>query len=373
MEYRLLLHGNEKLSALGLGLGNIHLASDEEIEETLNYAISQGINFFDLCGGRIGVYEAFGKAVSGRRQKVYTQMHFGAVYEKDVYGFSRKLGLIKYSFDKVLRAADMDYADFGYIHCIDEDADFESIMKDGLFDYVCDLKKQGVVRHIGFSTHTPAIARRFLETGMIDLFMFSINPAYDYSQGTYGYGSVDDRAELYREAERLGVGITVMKPFAGGQLLDEQRSPLNIALSRYQCIQYALDRPAVLSCLPGVGSVQDVKDILGFYDAPAEQRDYSILGKATPSEAMGRCVYCNHCAPCPKGIDIGLVNKYYDLAKVGDKMAASHYKQLSVRADSCIQCGHCERRCPFHVKQMGRMKEIQQYFNMLNTAGGEVS
>lgn len=362
MEYRTLPHGDEKLSTIGLGLGNIHLASDEEIEETLNYAISQGINFFDLCGGRVGVYEAFGKAVFGRRENVHTQMHFGAVYENDVYGFSRKLDLIKYSFDKVLVASDMDYTDFGYIHCIDEDADFENIMKGGLFDYVCNLKKQGVVRHIGFSTHTPAMARRFLETGMIDLFMFSINPAYDYSQGEYGYGSAGDRAELYREAERLGVGITVMKPFAGGQLLDEQRSPLNIALSRYQCIQYALDRPAVLSCLPGVGSVQDVKDILRFYDASAEQRDYSILGKATPSEAMGRCVYCNHCAPCPKGIDIGLVNKYYDLAKVGDGMAAGHYGQLSVHADACVQCGHCERRCPFHVKQMGRMKEIRQYF-----------
>lgn len=362
MEYRKLPHGEEQLSTIGLGLGNIHVATDYEVEETLDYAIGQGVNFFDLCGGRIGVYEAFGRVSSGRREKLHTQMYFGAVYEKDVYGFSRKLDLIKHSFEKVLRAADTDYTDFGYIHCIDEEADFESIMKDGLFDYVCGLKEQGVVRHIGFSTHTPAMARRFLETGIIDLFMFSINPAYDYSQGTYGYGSADDRAELYREAERLGVGITVMKPFAGGQLLDKQRSPLNIALNRYQCIQYALDRPAVLSCLPGVGSVQDVKDILGFYDATAEQKDYSVLGTATPAEAMGRCVYCNHCAPCPKGIDIGLVNKYYDLAKAGDGLAKSHYEKLSVHADACVQCRHCERRCPFHVKQMSRIKEIQQYF-----------
>lgn len=82
MEYRSLPHGNEKLSTIGLGLGNIHLSSDEEIEKTLNYAISQGVNFFDLCGGRIGVYEAFGKAVSGRREKIYTQMHFGVLQIK---------------------------------------------------------------------------------------------------------------------------------------------------------------------------------------------------------------------------------------------------------------------------------------------------
>lgn len=362
MEYRKLPHGNEQLSTIGLGLGNIHLASDDEIEKTLDYAIEQGVNFFDLCGGRVGVYEAFGRAATGRRDKLYTQMHFGAVYEKDTYGFSRKLDLIKYSFDKVLRAANMDYTDFGYVHCIDEDADFETIMRSGLFDYMRELKQQGVIRHIGFSTHTPAMAHRFLDTGEIDLFMFSINPAYDYSKGEYGKGAAEERAELYARAAGMGVGITVMKPFAGGQLLDKRRSPLNLALNRYQCIQYALDRPAVLACLPGVGSVQDVKDILGFYDAAVEERDYSVLSMAAPANAMGRCVYCNHCAPCPKGIDIGLVNKYYDLARLGDEMADGHYRNLSVQADACVQCGHCEKRCPFHVKQMGRMKEIQNYF-----------
>lgn len=362
MEYRKLPHGNEKLSTLGLGLGNIHLASNDEIEKTLNYAIEQGINFFDLCGGRIGVYEAFGKVAKGRRHELYTQMHFGAVYKKDTYGFSRDLDLIKCSFHKVLLAANMNYTDFGYIHCIDEEADFEHVMKDGLFDYVCDLKQKGVVRHIGFSTHTPAMAHRFLDTGKIDLFMFSINPAYDYSKGEYGKGKTKERAELYARAAKMGVGITVMKPFAGGQLLDKRRSPLNLSLNRCQCIQYALDRPAVLSCLPGVGSIKDVKDILNFYDASIEERDYSILSSATPTNALGRCVYCNHCAPCPKGIDIGLVNKYYDLAKLGDKMADGHYRNLSIKASNCVQCGHCEKRCPFHVKQMIRMMEIQKYF-----------
>ena len=88
----------------------------------------------------------------------------------------------------------------------------------GLFDYMRSLKAQGVVRPLGFSTHTPSIARRFMETGDADLFMFSLNPAYDYSRGQLSYGRGKERLELYQEAERRGVGITVMKPFAGGQL-----------------------------------------------------------------------------------------------------------------------------------------------------------
>ena len=59
---------------------------------------------------------------------------------------------------------------------------------------------------------------------------------------------------------------------------------------------------------------------------------------------------------------MGLVNKYYDLALAGDKMAASHYDKLTVKADACIGCGHCDRRCPFRVKQSDRMRDIAEYF-----------
>ena len=59
---------------------------------------------------------------------------------------------------------------------------------------------------------------------------------------------------------------------------------------------------------------------------------------------------------------MGLINKYYDLARAGDALAADHYRTLSVQADACIACGHCNSRCPFHVDQMSRMKEIDAYF-----------
>ena len=68
------------------------------------------------------------------------------------------------------------------------------------------------------------------------------------------------------------------------------------------------------------------------------------------------------CRPCPAGIDIGLVNKYYDLALAGDAMAAQHYRTLERTAADCISCGHCDGRCPFHVEQSARMAQINKYF-----------
>ena len=81
-----------------------------------------------------------------------------------------------------------------------------------------------------------------------------------------------------------------------------------------------------------------------------------------PPEANGKCVYCNHCEPYPAGLDIGTINKFYDLAKIGDDMVQQHYLALSKNASDCIVCGHCNSRCPFFVDQMTRMQEIAAYF-----------
>ena len=205
-------------------------------------------------------------------------------------------------------------------------------------------------------------AREVLDTGLADMMMFSINPSYDYQHGEYANGSATERMALYRRCEAEGVGISVMKAFAGGQLLDARTSPFGQALTEYQCIQYALDKPGVLTVLPGVRDRADLERVLGFLRAGEAERDYSVISSLTPRDAEGTCVYCNHCQPCPAGLDVGLINKYYDLARVGDALAAEHYRSLSLGADACISCGHCDRRCPFHVSQSARMREIASYF-----------
>lgn len=364
MEYRKLPHGNERISVLGLGTGGIQNSSDSEIERVILKAIENGINFFDLCGGGRNVYAPIGKAFKGNRGNVYVQMHFGAVYnDKGEYGWSRDLDEIKRTVDWELNTLKTDYIDFGFLHCVDEDEDFDKLISGGVFAHIKELKAQGIVRHIGFSSHTPSVANRILDTGEIDMMMFSINPAYDFEKGDeYGIGTVSERFALFRRCEAEGVGISVMKPFHAGKLLSGSTSPFGAELSRYRCLQYALDRPGVLTAVPGVRNLSDLEALLGFADAAPEEKDYSVIGTFTADKISGNCVYCSHCQPCPAGIDIGLVNKYYDLALVGDKLAASHYEKLSVKADACLSCGHCDSRCPFGVKQQERMKEIAEYF-----------
>ena len=370
MQYRMLPHGGEPISVIGLGMGSIHEGSTEEIEAVVRMAVERGVNYFDMAASEEKPYEAYARALEGRREQVLLQMHFGAVYDGGKYGWTRDLADIRRTFAGQLRTLHTDYTDMGFVHCIDEPDDCRQVMAGGLWDYMKGLKADGVIRHLGLSSHNPDVVRRFLDAGGIDMVMFSINPAYDCSTGEYAVGSAGERGQLYRACQSTGVGISVMKPYSGGQLLSAERSPFRQALTEPQCIQYALDRPAVLTVLPGVRNRRDLERALSWLDADEAARDYAAVSRFTPQSADGVCVYCNHCQPCPAGLDVGLINKYYDLAVAGDVLARGHYDKLSIKADACIRCGHCESRCPFHVRQEDRMQVIRDYFSAPAERGG---
>lgn len=362
MEYRKLPHGNEMLSVIGMGSAVIGEAEEEEIIKTVHGAIEAGINLFDLAAGYASTFPAYGKALKGKRDQVYLQIHFGANYLTGEYGWTTDLSVIKKAVEDQLNHLQTDYIDFGFIHCMDESTDFEVYKKNGVLDYILELKEKGVIRHIGLSTHTPSVANEILDLGIVDVMMFSINPAYDYQHGEFGIGSAEERQALYRRCEKEGVAITVMKAFCGGQLLDVDKSPFHQALTKNQCIQYALDKPGVVSVLPGFANEKELREVLSFFDSTQEEKDYSVIGTFTPDSSIGKCVYCKHCHPCPVGLDVALINKYYDLALLGDELAKEHYYSLTKKASDCIACGHCDGRCPFKVKQSQRMDEIKLYF-----------
>ncbi len=362
MEYRKLPRGEEQISILGLGASSIGMAGEKEIQATAELALENGVNFFDMASSDAAPFAVYGRAMAGARDKMYFQIHFGADYRSGKYGWTTDLDAIKQSVDWQLKALQTDYIDFGFLHCLDEEADLRRAVDGGVLDYIRQLQRQGVVRHMGLSSHTPGVVNRVLDLGVIDLLMFSINPGYDYHHGDYAIGGAGERMDLYRRCEKERVGISVMKAFSGGQLLSAKTSPFGRALTEYQCIQYALDKPGVLTVLPGVRNRDDLRRILGFLTASPEERDYAVLGTFTPKDAAGICVYCNHCQPCPAGLDVGLINKYYDLSRAGDALARDHYEQLEKHAEDCVQCGHCDSRCPFHVVQTDRMEEIRAYF-----------
>lgn len=287
MEYRIHPKTGDKISVIGIGTGPIFDTTEKEAVQALVYAYEHGANYLDFATAGARTFPYAGAALGAVRKELFYQIHFGANYETGEYGWTTDLDTVKRQVDWQLKELKTDYIDFGMIHCLDEERDWAAYQKNGVLDYLLDMKKNGTVRHIGLSTHTPGLAQKILDTGLVEQMMFSINPSYDYQHGEFAIGSVRERIELYRRCEAESIGISVMKPFSAGQLLNAKTSPFGKALTKIQCIQYALDKPGVLTVLPGIRNLQDMKDALAWIDASPEERDYSILGTFTPGMLQG--------------------------------------------------------------------------------------
>lgn len=367
MEYRVNQKTGDRISVIGLGTAYIASGTEKEALAALRLAHENGINYADLATASAKTFAYYGKALADVRKDMYYQVHFGANYETGEYGWTTKLDKVKAQIDWMLRSLKTDYIDYGFIHCLDSAGDWQEYRQNGVLDYLLAMKKQGVVRHVGLSTHTPELANLVLDTGVVEQLMFSINPGYDYQQGEYANGSADERMRLYRRCEAEGVGITVMKPFAGGRLFDAKRSPFGVALTPVQCIHYCLTRPAVAAVMAGYDTPEHVEQAAAYETATREEKDYATVLASAPKHtfAQGECTYCGHCKPCPKNIDIAMVNKYYDLATMQSEVPATvkaHYEALEHHADECIGCKGCESRCPFGVKIAARMEKTAALF-----------
>lgn len=377
MQYRNLGKTGLKVSEIGLGCENIDKKPFETVDSVVNKAIDLGVNIFDIFMPGEEVRSNIAKAMGTRRKDVYIQGHIGSTDVNMQYDISRDEASYKKYFERLLEL--FGYVDLGMLFFIDSEEDFNKIFNGGIADYALKLKEKGDIRHIGFSSHNPEMAKKAIETGLPEMMMFSINPAFDMTPsetsvfdvlekpGFDNFHGVDPvRASLYKLAESKGVGITVMKTFGAGKLLSAEHTPFSQPMTPWQCIHYALTRPAVSSTLIGSKTPEEVEDLLKYYSLTDEDRDYTSVMSSVKNDFKGSCVYCNHCLPCPSEINIGTVNKYLDIARLDEgnipPSIRSHYSVLEHTAGECIQCGSCESRCPFGVDIIGNMEKASQLF-----------
>ena len=381
MNYRALGKTGIKVSEVGLGGEHLEGFELERIKRVLDTALDVGINTLDVFMPNPALRTDIGKALAGRREHVVIQGHIGAGWIDNQYGRTRDPKQCRFFFEDLLERLQTRAIDVGMFHYVDDDDDFDKVFGSEVLAYARELKRRGVIKAIGMSSHNPTVALRAVKTGLLDVLMFSLNPAYDllpegsslenlneiaaYNDHTLN-GTNPVRLELYRTCEALGVAITVMKGLGAGSLLKAGTSPFGIALTPVQCIHYALTRPAVASVMLGVRTPEEVRIGAQYSSASEQERDYSVLLSSTPKYSMyGKCVYCNHCLPCPSNIDIARVNKYLDMTLIADPVPATvraHYADMGSTAADCIECGSCEENCPFHVPVIDRMKRAAEVF-----------
>jgi len=379
MHYRQLGKTGLLVSEIGLGAEWLERHNAGEIKAVIERCEDHGINILDCWMPEPNVRSNIGAAIAGHREKWIIQGHIGSTWQNGQYERTRELAKVKDAFSDLLIRLQTDYIDLGMIHFVDEATEFDSIMNGEFIDYIRELKRSGIIRHIGLSTHNPDVGKLAALCGEIEMILFSINPAFDMLPASedinllfsehYGEdlrGIAPEREELYQICERERVGITVMKGYAGGRLFSAERSPFGVALTPVQCLHYALTRPAVAAVMAGYDTPEHVDAAAAYETATEEMKDYaSVLANAPYHSYSGQCTYCGHCAPCPSRIDIAMVNKLYDLAEMQEEIPATisaHYFALPVNASDCIGCAACEARCPFGVSIAERMVKAAERF-----------
>lgn len=380
MQYRKLGRTGLMVGVIGLGGEWFNDKPQSVVDEIVDTAIDGGVNYLDVFMPQPQTRSAIGTALRGRREKMLIQGHLCTVMQGGQYERTRELDKVQASFEDLLQRLETGYVDVGMIHYVDSMEDYQRVFDGGIMEYARERKAAGAIRHIGLSSHNPAVALRAVESGEIDVLMFSVNAAYDMEKADSDIMDLIEfkdlpaaewsveptRQALYAACERLGVGITVMKALGAGSLLRAESSPFQQAMTVSQCCHYCLTRPGVTSVLVGCSSAGEMREALAYLTDTDRQRDYTHILSGNPQVKLtGRCMYCNHCQPCPVGIDVAAVTKFLDLAREQSSLpetVGEHYRALPKNASDCILCGSCEPNCPFGVQIRENMKQAREIF-----------
>jgi predicted aldo/keto reductase-like oxidoreductase len=368
MEYRKLGRTGLEVGVIGLGTEYLYRQPRETVVSVVRRAIERGVNYFDLLMPFPDYRDDFGVALQGFRERVVLAGHLGATVKDGQYCKSRSADKSEPFFHDLLARLGTDTIDVLLLHNFNTLKDYEHAVRPrGLLDLARRLQQEGKARFIGLSAHRFEVATRAIESGHIDVLMLPLNIAGSAAPG---------KKELLVLCARRGIGLVAMKPFVGGKLLrggtvrmaryltggDSYKQKLTGEITPVQCLSYVLSQAGVCTAVPGVKNEAELDAALHYLEASDAERDYGAVLEGFAYQE-GECVYCNHCLPCPAGIDIGQTTRLLDLGRRGlSAELRAAYEAMPAGAGACTECGACVERCPFGVDVIENMRRARQLF-----------
>lgn len=360
---------SENLPLLGLGGMRLPTDSSGEIDfdkgrDMIDLCMKNGVNYFDTAypyhDGKSEVF--FRKALVERYDRedffLADKMPEWIVHSRDD---------AKRIFDEQLEKCGVEYFDFYLLHALNKER-IENLKSSGCEDFLLEMKKEGKIKHFGFSFHdTPQTLKSFIDPSKHDFVQLQIN---------YLDWDTQSASQSYEIASQLHIPLIVMEPIRGGFLADVPKIVSDVFDSSKPGIspaRWALSFPAGLEnvavVLSGMSNVDQLKENIDiFTDFENLPRDiYPAAAKAMMSLGAITCTACNYCSVCPQGIPIPKIFKAYnDFNMTKNKFLAKFAYFIEIdeehRGDKCIGCHACEKQCPQKIEIVELIKKIHSEF-----------
>ena len=366
----------------------------EKVDEMVSYAMSHGVNYFDSAPVYLGGQSE--EATAAALSKYPRESYLIATKLSNFRSSSRSFEEGWKMYQRSLEIYNTDYIDYYLLHSVGNVPGFEArFLRNGLLDALVKERELGHIRHLGFSAHCDPETFSYL---------MDLHPKYkwDFVQIQMNYidwnhaGKRNSNASLlYSELEKRGIPVVIMEPLLGGELArvpggiaDELKSREPSRSVASWAFRFCGSFPKVLTVLSGMSSMDVLEDnVRTFSDfKPLGEDEFSLLERAAETISKYKlvgCTACQYCMPCPYGINIpGIFRFYNDSVRAGTYVVSAEQKHFererrrylaaygkavpSVRqADHCIGCGQCLEKCPQHINIPVELRKIDRYVEKL--------
>ena len=333
MEYRILGKTGLKVSSLGFGGIPIQRIDAEGTKELMHKLMEAGVNYIDSARGYTVSEEYLGYALEGIRDRFVIATKSMA---RDKEGMARDI-------DISLKNFRTDYIDLYQFHNPNAAQLAQILAPGGAMEAMLEAKAAGKIGHIGITLHSLDVFRQAVELNWVESVMFPYNIVE--TQGE----------EMIAKCAEKNIGFIAMKPLAGGALEDA-----TLAM-RFIC---ANQNVGVV--IPGMAEEKELAQNLAAANdrSPLTEAELAKMQQLRQELGSNFCRRCGYCAPCTAGIGIpgAFVAEGYHLRYGLQSYAEKRYEASGAPASSCVDCGLCEERCPYHLPIRQMLKRVAQTF-----------
>lgn len=324
-----------RVSAIGFGGIPIQKTNEGEVKKLLIKCEELGINFIDTARGYTVSEEFLGYGLEGRRDKWIIATKSMA---RD------KESMIK-DVEISLKNLKTDYIDLYQLHNVRTESDYNKVLsEDGAYNALLQMKEEGKIGHIGITSHSLDILKIAVESGKFESIM-------------YPYNIVETQGEeLFERCKKLNIGVIIMKPMAGGALEDGTLA-----------LKFIMNNKNVTTAIPGMATIEEIEENseVGNNILPLSVEEKIKIEEIRTNLGTEFCRRCGYCGPCPQGIDIPsiFILRGYKERYGLEGWAEARYASTNYRAKDCVECGSCEKKCPYDLPIIKMLKEVRHCFN----------